>query len=65
VASSVESERFAMTLPMAEEGLALMRANLRRAHPDEPEPVIEARLEAWLLDRPMDAPGRVIVGSLP
>lgn len=48
---------------MADEGIELMRQNLRRRHPDETGPQIDERLEAWLVDRPLDAPGRVIAGS--
>lgn len=41
------------------EGLALMRQNLRRRHPEASDAEIEERLRAWLLDRPADAPGTV------
>jgi hypothetical protein len=41
------------------EGLEMKRAQLRRSHPEVPEAEIEVLLRAWILDRPMDAPGRV------
>jgi hypothetical protein len=52
-------QRFEATLRLAEEGIALMRQNLRRRHPDATEAEIDAKLDEWLLDRPFDAPGRV------
>ena len=62
---SPASDRFAETLRLSEDGVALMRQNLRRRHPDESDDQIEERLEAWLRDRPMDAPGKVVEGALP
>ena len=62
---SPASDRFEETLRLAEEGVALMRQNLRRRHPAESDGQIEERLEAWLRDRPMDAPGKVVEGALP
>ena len=59
---SPEARRFAQAVQMADEGIELMRQNLRRRHPDETAPQIDERLEAWLSDRPLDAPGRVIAG---
>jgi len=44
------------------EGLALMRQNLRRRHPEASDAEVEERLRAWLLDRPADAPGTVRAG---
>jgi len=46
-------------------GVVLMRQNLRRRHVEESDDEIEERLEAWLRDRPMDAPGQVVEGALP
>ena len=59
MAGAVEARKFVETVRMADEGIELMRQNLRRRHPDESEAEIDERLEAWLLERPMDAPGRV------
>ena len=59
------SERFQEALRLADDGIALMRQNLRRRHPGESEEQIARRLDAWLRDRPMDAPGRVVDGSFP
>jgi hypothetical protein len=61
-----EAERAAARLRLAfdlfEAGEQMMRLNLRRRHPDESEPQIQARLEAWLHERPGaeygDAEGR-------
>lgn len=47
---------------MADEGIELMRQNLRRRHPSETDEEIDERLDAWLIDRPLDAPGRVVAG---
>ena len=59
------SERFREALRLAEDGIALMRQNIRRRHVDESDEQIADRLDAWLRDRPMDAPGRVVDGSFP
>lgn len=37
---------------MSETGVEMMRQKLRRTHPDLTELEIEARLRAWLMDRP-------------
>jgi hypothetical protein len=50
----------ALALDMMQSGFDMMRAKLRREHPGEPPAAIEARLMAWRLDRPMDAPGRTM-----
>lgn len=62
---AVEAERFREALRLAEEGVALMRQNLRRRHPEESDDQIDARLDAWLVDCPLDAPGRVIPAPRP
>ena len=41
------------------EGLEMKRAQIRRDRPDLSDEGIEKLLQAWILDRPMDAPGRV------
>jgi hypothetical protein len=45
---------------MHDEGVALMRQNLRRRMPDADEATIARALNAWLGDRPPDAPGRIV-----
>ncbi len=50
---------FAQAIVMADTGIRLMRQNLRRRDGAATEDEIDARLARWLLDRPMDAPGRV------
>lgn len=44
--------RLRAALEMFDDGVALMRQNLRRAHPDAAEDEIERRLRAWLRHRP-------------
>lgn len=55
-------EKFRVALDLYEAGVELMQCNLRRRHPTETDEQIEARLAAWLLERPGaehgDAPGR-------
>ena len=41
------------------EGLEMKRAQIRRDRPDLGDEAIEKLLHAWILDRPMDAPGPV------
>jgi hypothetical protein len=56
------SRRLRLAFKLHEEGVSLMRQNLRRRYPDETEAEISARLQAWLHHRPGaehgDAPGR-------
>lgn len=54
------AERLELALVMQAEGLTLMRENLRRRHPNATEREIDKLFDAWLLDRPLDAPGRLI-----
>ncbi len=61
----VVRERSAEAVRLADDVIALMRANLVRRYPADSEPEIEERLQAWLLDRPMDAPGRVVPQAFP
>ncbi|MEY3034763.1 MAG: hypothetical protein RLZ86_1385 [Actinomycetota bacterium] len=42
------------------EGLEMKRQQIRRQDPSLSADEVEQRLRTWLLDRPMDAPGRVI-----
>lgn len=41
-----------MALDLHEVGVAIMRQNLRRRHPDEDEAQVEQRLHAWIRHRP-------------
>jgi hypothetical protein len=56
------AQRLQTALEMFELGESIMRQNLRRADPGASEEDIDARLQAWLLERPGaergDAPGR-------
>ena len=55
-------EKLRAALELHEVGVALIRQNLRRRHPDEPDDTIERRLTKWLRTRPGtehgDAAGR-------
>jgi thiamine monophosphate synthase len=44
--------RLRAALEMFDDGVAMMRQNLRRADPDAAEEEIERRLRAWLRHRP-------------
>jgi hypothetical protein len=57
MAASPEAERLRIALDMADTGIALMRQNLRRRHPDASTEDIDRLLRAWLHDRPPDCPG--------
>jgi hypothetical protein len=50
-------ERLEAALEMWEDGMEIMRANLRRRMPSASPDEIEAALDAWLCDRPPDADG--------
>ncbi|MGM0577860.1 MAG: hypothetical protein ACQEXJ_19190 [Myxococcota bacterium] len=45
------ADRLRAALDLFDEGGALMHQNLRRRHPEESEEQIQARLQAWLLER--------------
>jgi hypothetical protein len=42
------------------EGLEMKRAQIRRENPEFEDDAVEESLQRWIIDRPMDAPGRVI-----
>jgi hypothetical protein len=50
-------ERLEAALEMWEDGIAIMRANLRRRMPKATDDEVEAALDAWLCNRPPDADG--------
>ena len=54
------SARLLLAATMQREGTALMRENLRRRHPQATSLEIDSLLERWLLDRPLDGPGREV-----
>lgn len=60
----VIAARLALALEMHAVGEAMMRQKLRREHPDADEAEIEARIVAWLQERPGaefgDAAGRPV-----
>ena len=41
------------------EGLEMKRAQIRRGNPTLDDETVEKMLRKWIMDRPMDAPGRV------
>jgi hypothetical protein len=45
-------ERLRTTLGLHDAGVALMRQNLRRAHPDADERELDRLLQAWVTTRP-------------
>lgn len=57
-------ERLRTTLRLHDEGVRLMRQNLRRRHPQAGDEEIERRLREWLSERPGaefgDAQGRPV-----
>lgn len=59
-----EAARLRMALELFEDGVALQRQNLRRAHPDASDEEIAQLLRAWLRERPGaehgDAVGRPV-----
>lgn len=59
---SVEAiqQRMARVEELYLEGLELKRQQIRREEPSLTDDEVEQRVRAWLLDRPMDAPGRVM-----
>ena len=58
------AEKFRQTLELFELGVAVMRQNLRRNHPEATDQEIEALLRRWLHERPGaemgDCPGRTV-----
>jgi len=44
--------RFRFALEMVDTGVAIMRQNLRREHPDADAKEIERLVDAWLVTRP-------------
>jgi hypothetical protein len=46
------AERLQLALDMHEAGVELMRARLRREHPDADEATLDAMLTSWLRQRP-------------
>lgn len=43
------------------EGLAIKRAQIQRENPEMEADAVEESLQQWIVTRPMDAPGRVIL----
>lgn len=53
-------ESFGAVEEMYLEGLEMKRAQIRRENPEFEDDAVEEFLQRWIIDRPMDAPGRVI-----
>ena len=51
-ARAAAAARLRIALAMFETGVEMMRQTLRRDHPDLADQEIEARLRAWLRERP-------------
>lgn len=51
-ASAAAADRLRVALELFEIGESMMRQRLRRDHPDASDEEIEARLVAWLHERP-------------
>jgi Rv0078B-related antitoxin len=56
----VTVEKLRTALVMQAEGLAMKRLSLRREFPGASRAQIDRRLREWMLDRPLDAPGRPV-----
>jgi hypothetical protein len=54
------ADRLRLAMAMQREGIAMMLQTLRRKHPLASEAEIDALLDAWLLSREVDAPGRAV-----
>jgi hypothetical protein len=54
------ADRLRLAMAMQREGFEMMRRNLRRKHPDVSEAELDALVDAWLLAREPDAPGRPV-----
>jgi hypothetical protein len=54
-------KKFHLTLELHEMGKDLMRQNLRRKYPKASNEEIQAKLLAWLKNRPPDTPGKPYV----
>jgi hypothetical protein len=59
------ADRLEAALEMWEDGVCIMRENLRRRMPQASDQEIEAALSAWLRDRPGDADGVVVTWPRP
>ncbi len=58
------AKRLRIAVDLADSGIAMRRAQLRRTHPNESTSQIDERLNRWLRERPGakfgDAPGRLV-----
>lgn len=59
---SPEAQRLRTALAMFDDGVALMRQNLRRRHPELSEVELDERVQAWVRERP-GAPHGDAVGT--
>lgn len=49
-------DKFLLALDLFSDGVDMKRQSLRRQHPSESADEIEARILAWIEDRPLDGP---------
>lgn len=54
------ADRLRLAMAMQREGTEMMRRNLQRRHPDATKAELDRMLDAWLLSREPDAPGRPV-----
>lgn len=54
------ADRLRLAMAMQREGIELMRRNLQRKHPHATAEELDGMLDAWLLSREPDAPGRPV-----
>lgn len=62
---AARAARLRQSLQMADDGIRMMRQNLRRRNPCASDAEIERLLTAWLQDRPADAWGRAAPERFP
>lgn len=54
------ADRLRLAMAMQREGIEMMRRNLQRKHPHATAAELDRMLDAWLLSREPDAPGRPV-----
>lgn len=62
---TAEEERLLQALEMFDDGVRIMRENLRRQRPHASDDEIDQALDAWLAERPCDADGTLVAWPRP
>jgi hypothetical protein len=52
MSTSAVQERFEMAMELSDLAEAMLREKVRRTHPELPESEVEARVDAWFMQRP-------------